>query len=71
MDQNDQTTLQVAGAHEAEANFIAAKSSSLLSKWYGESERQISKVFKPVCSPTATRRSPPKWRRTTARSPRS
>ncbi len=40
------TMLAKAVAHEAEANFIAAKSSSLLSKWYGESERQISKLFK-------------------------
>jgi transitional endoplasmic reticulum ATPase len=40
------TMLAKAVAHEAEANFISAKSSSLLSKWYGESERQISKLFK-------------------------
>lgn len=39
------TMLAKAVAHEAEANFISAKSSSLLSKWYGESERQISKLF--------------------------
>ena len=39
------TLLAKAAAHEAEANFIAAKSSDLLSKWYGESERQISRLF--------------------------
>ncbi len=39
------TMLAKAVAHEAEANFISAKSSSLLSKWYGESERQITKLF--------------------------
>jgi len=33
----------VAGA--AEANFILARSSSLLSRWYGESERQVSRIF--------------------------
>lgn len=37
--------LAKAVAHQAEANFISAKSSSLLSKWYGESERQITKLF--------------------------
>ena len=31
-------------ARESEANFIAAKSSALLSKWYGESEQQISRL---------------------------
>jgi transitional endoplasmic reticulum ATPase len=39
------TLLAKAVAHEAEANFIAAKASDLLSKWYGESERQISRLF--------------------------
>jgi transitional endoplasmic reticulum ATPase len=39
------TLLARAVAREAEANFIAAKSSDLLSKWYGESERQISRLF--------------------------
>ncbi len=39
------TLLAKAVAHEAEANFIAAKSSDLLSKWYGESERQVSRLF--------------------------
>jgi transitional endoplasmic reticulum ATPase len=32
-------------AKEAEANFIAIKSSDLLSKWYGESEQQIARLF--------------------------
>jgi transitional endoplasmic reticulum ATPase len=39
------TMLAKAVAREAEANFIATKSSSLLSKWYGESERQVSRLF--------------------------
>ncbi|HSK18044.1 MAG TPA: CDC48 family AAA ATPase [Longimicrobiales bacterium] len=39
------TMLAKAVAREAEANFIATKSSNLLSKWYGESERQISRLF--------------------------
>ena len=39
------TMLAKAVAREAEANFIATKSSDLLSKWYGESERQISRLF--------------------------
>ncbi len=39
------TLLAKAVAREAEANFIATKSSDLLSKWYGESERQISRLF--------------------------
>jgi transitional endoplasmic reticulum ATPase len=39
------TRLAKAAAREAEANFIAAKASDLLSKWYGESERQISRLF--------------------------
>jgi transitional endoplasmic reticulum ATPase len=34
-----------AAAREAEANFIATKSSDLLSKWYGESEQQIARLF--------------------------
>ena len=37
--------LAKAVAREAEANFIATKSSDLLSKWYGESEQQIAKLF--------------------------
>jgi transitional endoplasmic reticulum ATPase len=39
------TLLAKAVAHEAEANFIATRSSDLLSKWYGESERQVSRLF--------------------------
>jgi transitional endoplasmic reticulum ATPase len=39
------TLLAKAVAREAEANFIATKSSDLLSKWYGESERQVSRLF--------------------------
>jgi transitional endoplasmic reticulum ATPase len=39
------TMLAKAVAREAEANFIATKSSDLLSKWYGESERQVSRLF--------------------------
>jgi transitional endoplasmic reticulum ATPase len=39
------TLLARAVAHEAEANFIATKSSDLLSKWYGESEKQVARLF--------------------------
>jgi transitional endoplasmic reticulum ATPase len=39
------TLLAKAVAREAEANFIATKSSDLLSKWYGESEQQIARLF--------------------------
>ena len=39
------TVLAKAVAKEAEANFIAIKSSDLLSKWYGESEQQIARLF--------------------------
>jgi len=39
------TLLAKAVAREAEANFVATKSSDLLSKWYGESEQQISRLF--------------------------
>ncbi len=39
------TLLAKAVAREAQANFIATKSSDLLSKWYGESEQQIAKLF--------------------------
>ncbi|CAN5716732.1 CDC48 family AAA ATPase [soil metagenome] len=39
------TMLAKAVAREAEANFIATKSSDLLSKWYGESERQVARLF--------------------------
>jgi transitional endoplasmic reticulum ATPase len=37
--------LAKAVAREAEANFVATKSSDLLSKWYGESEQQVSRLF--------------------------
>jgi transitional endoplasmic reticulum ATPase len=39
------TMLAKAVARESEANFIATKSSDLLSKWYGESEQQVSRLF--------------------------
>jgi transitional endoplasmic reticulum ATPase len=39
------TLLAKAVAREAEANFVATKSSDLLSKWYGESEQQVSRLF--------------------------
>jgi transitional endoplasmic reticulum ATPase len=39
------TLLAKAVAREAEANFIAIKSSDLLSKWYGESEQQVARLF--------------------------
>jgi transitional endoplasmic reticulum ATPase len=39
------TLLAKAVARESESNFIATKSSDLLSKWYGESEQQISRLF--------------------------
>jgi transitional endoplasmic reticulum ATPase len=39
------TLLAKAAARESEANFISAKSSDLLSKWYGESEQQIARLF--------------------------
>jgi transitional endoplasmic reticulum ATPase len=37
--------LAKAVSKEAQANFIAIKSSDLLSKWYGESEQQIARLF--------------------------
>jgi transitional endoplasmic reticulum ATPase len=40
------TLLAKAVAREAESNFIATKSSDLLSKWYGESEQQVTRLFK-------------------------
>ncbi len=40
------TLLAKAVAREANANFISTKSSDLLSKWYGESEQQVSRLFK-------------------------
>ena len=39
------TLLAKAVAREAEANFIATKASDLLSKWHGESEQQIARLF--------------------------
>jgi transitional endoplasmic reticulum ATPase len=39
------TLMAKAVAREAEANFVATKSSDLLSKWYGESEQQLSRLF--------------------------
>ena len=39
------TMLAKACARESEANFIATKSCDLLSKWYGESEQQIARLF--------------------------
>jgi transitional endoplasmic reticulum ATPase len=39
------TLLAKAAARESESNFIATKSSDLLSKWYGESEQQIARLF--------------------------
>jgi transitional endoplasmic reticulum ATPase len=39
------TLLAKAAAREAEANYIATKSSDLLIKWYGESEQQIARLF--------------------------
>lgn len=39
------TLLAKAVAREAEANFIAVRSSDLLSKWYGESEKQVARLF--------------------------
>jgi transitional endoplasmic reticulum ATPase len=39
------TLLAKAAAKESQANFIATKSSDLLSKWYGESEQQIARLF--------------------------
>lgn len=39
------TLLAKAVAREADANFISMKSSDLLSKWYGESEQQIARLF--------------------------
>ncbi len=39
------TLMAKAVAREAQANFVSTKSSDLLSKWYGESEQQISRLF--------------------------
>ncbi len=40
------TLLAKAVANESEANFIAVKGPEILSKWVGESERNIRKIFK-------------------------
>jgi transitional endoplasmic reticulum ATPase len=40
------TLLAKAVAKESEANFISTKSSDLLSKWYGESEKQVAQLFR-------------------------
>ncbi|OZC03846.1 CDC48 family AAA ATPase [Rubricoccus marinus] len=42
---NGKTLLAKAVAREAEANFVSTKSSDLLSKWVGESEKQVSRLF--------------------------
>jgi transitional endoplasmic reticulum ATPase len=39
------TLLAKAAARESQANFLATNSSDLLSKWYGESEQQIARLF--------------------------
>ncbi|MBD3259185.1 AAA family ATPase, partial [Candidatus Woesearchaeota archaeon] len=39
------TLLAKAVAHESEANFILVKGPSMLSKWVGESERGVRKIF--------------------------
>jgi len=39
------TMVAKAVAHEARANFLSTKGSSLLSKWYGESEKKIAEFF--------------------------
>ncbi|MGZ7049289.1 MAG: CDC48 family AAA ATPase, partial [Methanobacterium sp.] len=40
------TMLTKAVATESRANFISVKGSEILSKWFGESERKISEIFK-------------------------
>ncbi|MCR4392100.1 MAG: CDC48 family AAA ATPase [Candidatus Acetothermia bacterium] len=40
------TMLAKAVANESQANFITAKGSELLSKWYGESEQRVAEVFR-------------------------
>jgi transitional endoplasmic reticulum ATPase len=39
------TLMAKAVAREAQANFISTRSSDLLSKWYGESEQQLARLF--------------------------
>jgi transitional endoplasmic reticulum ATPase len=39
------TLLAKAVARESEANFTSMQSSDLLSKWYGESEKQVARLF--------------------------
>ena len=39
------TLIGRAVAGETDANFISAKASDLLSKWYGDSERQVARLF--------------------------
>ncbi|NPV61736.1 MAG: CDC48 family AAA ATPase [Methanotrichaceae archaeon] len=40
------TMLAKAVANESEANFISVKGSTLLSKWYGESEKRVEEIFR-------------------------
>lgn len=40
------TMLAKAIANESDSNFITAKGSALLSKWYGESEKRVEEIFK-------------------------
>jgi len=40
------TMMAKAVANESNANFITAKGSDLLSKWYGESEKKIAEIFR-------------------------
>ncbi|MBN1324015.1 MAG: CDC48 family AAA ATPase [Methanotrichaceae archaeon] len=40
------TMLAKAVANESDSNFITAKGSALLSKWYGESEKRVEEIFK-------------------------
>lgn len=40
------TLMAKAVARESESNFIAMRSSDLLSKWYGESEQQVARMFR-------------------------
>jgi transitional endoplasmic reticulum ATPase len=40
------TMLAKAVANESNANFITAKGSEMLSKWYGESEKHVAEIFR-------------------------